>query len=201
MQITVIRHGQTPWNSEGRMQGHTDIALCDTGLAQGEKVAARLAKEPCDIIYTSDLVRAVKTAEFINSHHNVPLVKTAALREVSFGIFEGRIYDEAWVEMAQYDSLEQDYPQGESNTNFVARINAFMDEVTRAGHKNIFIVAHGGTISAIICYLLKQTYRRFKYHVSNTSIYRFELVGENGFVMTIENDTAHLDGLSAEGRI
>ena len=86
MKIFTVRHGQTHWNTEGRIQGHMDIPLDEAGLAQAEKLGIRLAGKKVDIVYSSDLARAAKTAEIINRHHNAEFVTTSALREASFGI-------------------------------------------------------------------------------------------------------------------
>ena len=74
MKIFTVRHGQTNWNIERRLQGHTDTPLNAEGLAQAEKVAKRLSSEKVDAIYTSDLSRAFKTAEAINQHHNAKII-------------------------------------------------------------------------------------------------------------------------------
>jgi len=200
MTITLIRHGQTLWNAARRMQGHTDIPLCDIGLAQAEKVAARLASQPCDVIYTSDLVRAAKTADVIKSvikSHQAAciaeVVTTTALRESSFGIFEGRVYDEAREEMEAYRQRGQPYPEAESYDEFFGRVQDFLKEVTASGHEHIYIVSHGGTITAMICHLLGLPYeRRVDYRVGNTALYSFKRDADL-FVMTLENDTSHLD--------
>ncbi|MCL2397177.1 MAG: histidine phosphatase family protein [Defluviitaleaceae bacterium] len=193
MKITTIRHGQSLWNIEGRMQGHADIALDNVGLAQGARVAARLAMEPCDIIYTSDLARASETARLIGAYHNVSLVPTAALREIGFGIYEGQVFNEVREEMARYNELGQNYPGSEDVADFFARISGFLDEITAKAHKNIFIVAHYGTIRAIICHFLGLTPAdRHRYNITNTALHTFELTPTGNFAMTMENDASHV---------
>jgi len=85
MKIFTVRHGQTDWNLQRRLQGHTDIPLNETGLEQARRIGLRLSAEKIDAIYTSDLIRAEKTAEAINGHHNAEIFTTTALREASLG--------------------------------------------------------------------------------------------------------------------
>ena len=193
MKITTIRHGQTFWNNEGRIQGHADIALDDTGLAQAERVAARLAGVPCDAIYTSDLVRASKTAEIINTDHNAEIIRTTALREISFGIYEGQITKDIGSELAELRRQKRPCPGGEDLFDFFARVHKFLEDVLAKDHQNIFIVAHHGTIRAIICYFLNlPPERRHDFEISNTGLHRFEQGQDGMFNMTIENDDRHL---------
>ena len=193
MTITTIRHGQTAWNLEGRWQGHTDISLDETGILQGKKVAARLANTPCDIIYTSDLSRAADTAGFIAAHHAADVMMTRNLREMAFGIFEGRtVSNEVFVEMAEYDKAGKPYPGAESPRALFARISNFLDDVLLRGHENIFLVSHGGTILAIIGYFLRLSVEDLmEMPVGNTAIHVFKKLPA-GWTMTTENDTRHL---------
>ena len=192
MRITTIRHGQTQWNIEGRIQGQSDVELNDAGLAQARKAGERLAREPVDIIYTSDLSRARKTAEIINTHHGVVLVETPALREVSFGIFEGHVRAEVHAQMEHYRAAGQQYPGSEWPTGYFPRVYKFMEETIAKDHRNIFIVSHFGTIRAIICCLLKlPPERRTDFTIENAAIHVFE-GGAGGFSLIIENDYAHI---------
>ena len=193
MRIVIIRHGETHWNVEGRVQGHADVELNDTGLKQAHMAGERLSREPVDIIYTSDMKRAVKTAEIINNHHGAAIVKSAALREVSFGIFEGRIRADASVEMEQYRSLGQPYPGSEDVPDYFARVHNFLQEIISEGNKNIFIVSHFGAIRAMICYFLRLSPEcRTDFTVGNAAIYIFEGDPDTGFSLISENDCSHL---------
>ena len=185
MKVTTIRHGQTDWNITRRIQGWTNIELNQYGLNQAEQLAERLAVEPCDIIYTSDLLRAKKTAEIINSRHNVKLVATPILRETGFGVFEGRVIDEVRSEFGKYIDENVD--------KYFTTVHAYLDEILSKEHENIFIVGHFGTIRAIICYLLQLTAaQRELYTIGNTALHTFEKIAYNEFIMILENDTTHL---------
>ena len=90
--LLIVRHGETPWNVEGRLQGHADIDISEKGRQQAQKVAKRLADTPIDVAYSSDLARAWHTAEIILDQRNVPLHSTEGLRERYYGVFEGGFY-------------------------------------------------------------------------------------------------------------
>ncbi len=80
-QVFTIRHGETPWNAEGRLQGHANIPLAPKGLAQAQALAQSLKNHEFTAIYSSDLDRAFQTAECIALHHNIPIKIDARLRE------------------------------------------------------------------------------------------------------------------------
>jgi broad specificity phosphatase PhoE len=189
MRITTIRHGETDWNLERKLQGSCDIELNATGLAQAERLAARLADEPCDIIFTSDLTRARKTAEIINTRHGAELVASSKLREASFGEFEGKSLHDPAVTKAFSKYADERAP------DYFKQVQSYLSEITSCGKKNIFIVGHFGTIRAIICGLLGlHTDESNRFTVGNTAIHTFELCKDGIFEMTLENDTAHLQG-------
>ena len=93
--LFLFRHGQTDWNREGRLQGHTDTPLNATGLAQAEALAQRLLAHRLDAVVSSDLTRALTTARIIAEISGVPLLTDSGLREVSVGLAEGLLWEEA----------------------------------------------------------------------------------------------------------
>jgi broad specificity phosphatase PhoE len=187
MRITTIRHGETDWNLERKPQGSCDIELNATGLSQAERLALRLADEPCEIIFTSDLARAQKTAEIINTRHGAELVASSKLRESSFGEFEGKSLHDPAVAEAFTKFMDERTP------DYFKQVQFYLSEILSCGKKNIFIVGHFGSIRAIICGLLGvHTDERSLFAVGNTAIHTFELREDGTFEMTQENDTAHL---------
>jgi len=187
MRITTIRHGETDWNRERKPQGSKDIELNATGIMQAEKLAIRLANEPCDIIFTSDLRRAKKTAEIINTRHGVEIISSAQLRETSFGEFEGKSFNDPET-LASFRT----FIDGRAPAYF-AQVQGYLKEILACGKENIFIVAHFGTIRAIICGLLTLPIEaRSEFTIGNTAIHTFEICDGGTFEMVLENDTAHL---------
>src|SRR5262245_60829378 len=95
MRLVIVRHGESEWNRIGRYQGQSDAPLSDLGLRQAEALAGRLRDEPLDVIFTSALQRAAKTAEAIARYHrNTPLEHTPALLEIHHGDWQGLLADE-----------------------------------------------------------------------------------------------------------
>ncbi|RYF74374.1 MAG: histidine phosphatase family protein, partial [Comamonadaceae bacterium] len=97
--VIAIRHGETAWNVDTRIQGHLDIPLNDTGLWQASRVGDALADEPVAAIYTSDLQRAHATAQAVAGTTGAPLVTEPGLRERSFGQLQGRTFAEIEAEL------------------------------------------------------------------------------------------------------
>ena len=196
MKIYIARHGQTDWNMELRMQGHTDIPLNETGLAQAEMLAERFKHIPIDKIFSSDLCRASETANIINKHHNVEIILDEGLREVSYGHLEGRLASEVADQLTEVRRNCKAMPGGEEPDAFLERIRSSMDKVTAESAENILVVAHGCAIRAIECYFLGLSKDcLFVWGVGNTAVYCFERSGDSTvFNMIIENDTSHLGG-------
>src|SRR5690349_22768651 len=90
--IIAVRHGETAWNVDTRLQGHLDIELNDRGLWQAQRVADALADEPVAAVYSSDLARAWQTAQAIAQRHDLAVQPEPRLRERAFGHFEGRTF-------------------------------------------------------------------------------------------------------------
>src|SRR6218665_561659 len=154
--IFAIRHGETAWNRETRIQGQLDIPLNDRGLAQARRVAHALAGEPLAAVYTSDLARARQTAEAIAAETGRPLQLDPGLRERAFGRFEGQTWaeiGERWPEDARrWRKREVDFAPGggETLTVFYARCIDAVERLARAPPgEAIVIVAHGGVMDCL----------------------------------------------------
>ncbi len=93
--LFLFRHGETDWNREGRLQGHTDTQLNANGIAQAEALARRLLAHRLDAVMSSDLSRALTTARIIAEILDVPVITDHGLREVSVGLAEGMLWEEA----------------------------------------------------------------------------------------------------------
>jgi broad specificity phosphatase PhoE len=85
--VYIVRHGETEWNAQGRIQGHTDICLSEKGREQARAVSCRLAEVPFDVAYSSDLSRTRETAQVILGERIIPLHSTPQLREYNKGVF------------------------------------------------------------------------------------------------------------------
>ena len=155
--LWLIRHGETAWNAIGRMQGHTDIPLNETGLEQAGMLARQLVEdhktEHFAALYVSDLGRARQTAQPTSHALALPVQLDPQLRERNYGIFEGltrdeiaQQYPEGWVHI-KARTPEYQIPDGESIAQFYARTLAVLGRLA-AQHpgQQILVVAHGGIL-------------------------------------------------------
>ncbi|MBC7415247.1 MAG: histidine phosphatase family protein [Herminiimonas sp.] len=162
LEILLIRHGETAWNAERRMQGHLDIALNDAGLQQAAALGQALRLEEFDAIVSSDLQRASMTAAAVAAGRTLTVGIDAGLRERCFGGFEGLLYDELSTRhpaaYAAWKARELDtrYPAGanvaETLREFSDRSLRTIDRLAasvadgRPVHRRIALVTHGGVL-------------------------------------------------------
>jgi len=154
--LIVIRHGETEWNREKRMQGTTDTQLSDVGRAQAQALGRRLAARPFGALYSSDLSRARETARAIAEHTGIEVVTDPRLQERRFGIFEGLLAAEIIArypqEHARFSSRDPDYevPGGESASNFSRRCLGCLAEIAdRHRGGQVVVVSHGLVLDAL----------------------------------------------------
>jgi len=159
-EVFLIRHGETAWNAERRLQGHIDIELNDNGMRQAELLAQALRGEALDAIFASDLTRARQTAAPLAAALGLPVGVRHDLRERCYGAFEGLCYadigthyPEAYAAM-QARQLDYRYPAGvnvaETLNEFSARSVAAVIQVLRsASYRKVAIVTHGGVLDCL----------------------------------------------------
>lgn len=148
--LIVVRHGETAWNRERRMQGHTDTPLSAIGRVQAAALARRLSEAAMAAIYSSDLQRARDTATAIAECTGHEVIADPRLQERRFGIFEGLTYEEMSArypeEFARFQSRDPDYliPGGESAREFRERCLACLAEIAeKHAGAEIVVVTHG----------------------------------------------------------
>ncbi len=213
--VYLIRHGETDWNRDEICMGQMDIPLNERGRRQAERTAERLAPERLDVIYSSDLSRAVETAQIIarRQPHPPEIVRRRDLRELHYGHWQGYRFEdlrerfpEAFREDAprHADPLRFRPEGGESVQQLYERaVRAFREIL--AGHPGgtVAIVAHGGPIRHIVEWVLQRGAPRFRdgeafvsfgFAVSNCGITLIQQEPE-GLVIRVLNDTCHLEGL------
>lgn len=158
----LVRHGETAWNREGRIQGWAQISLTDTGRRQAEATATYLADHAPDAatVISSDLPRAAETAAILRteSYPDVPLREEPGWRERDFGVFQGYDSTEFFTDFPEYAILEQgrsaaaNTPEkGESYLEFRDRIRTEWQTVTDCVDNDaVVLVVHGGVIRVIV---------------------------------------------------
>lgn len=154
MKILYVRHGQTDWNNENKVQGRTDNPLNDIGVAQAYETAKKLEEENIDIIISSPQKRAFQTAEIINEKHNKKIEINDKFVEVGFGDWEGQSLDLNEFDFVKYYVENHGALNGESTQDFTSRIYGALDDIIEK-YKNcdtILIVAHGFVWRAVHMY-------------------------------------------------
>ena len=201
--IIAVRHGETDWNVEARIQGQLDIGLNDKGRWQAQRAARALAEESVDGLYSSDLSRACTTAQAIADHAPQPLkVQThIGLRERAFGKFEGQTYTaitEQWPEEARLWRIrDPDFAPvgGESPVQVLARVARTVDEIA-SQHlgEQIVLVSHGGVLDMLYRLATQQSVSAPRtWELGNAAINRLLWTPE-GLTLVGWSDAQHLDG-------
>ncbi len=197
MLLVLVRHGETAWNRENRVQGTSDTPLSDNGIRQAERLASSMAGEEIDLIVTSPLRRAAETASIINRGLNAPLRTDEDLRELDQGIFEGMGYTELMRDHGDFlrrwaaDPASVVMPGGESLAVLQERAWKAVLRITGSVERAL-IVSHNFTITVILCRALGVPLSGFR-HIRLDNASRTILEARDGaFTALVINDTAHL---------
>ena len=199
--ILAIRHGETAWNVDTRIQGHLDIPLNERGRWQAQRLGRALAaRDPIDAIYSSDLERALHTAQAIAAATGAPLATHTGLRERCFGTFEGKTYAEIeqhWPEESErWRKREPEWAPagGESLLRMRERVSATLQElVARHRGEQIVLVAHGGVMDQLYRLATGQDLQAPRtWQLGNTAINRL-LWTPQGLSLVGWADTSHLE--------
>ncbi len=157
--FTLVRHGQTDWNVARRYQGQQDIPLNAEGLQQARALAMFLKDETFDAIYSSDLQRAMRTAQVLQERRDVSVIADARLREIGFGEWEGKCLDDMRAafptrfNLSQGDPAVPLAPGGESVFAVAQRTKEFAQEVSQLiPHGQVLVVTHGLALATLICH-------------------------------------------------
>lgn len=204
--ILAIRHGETAWNVDTRIQGHLDIPLNERGRWQAQRLARSLtARDSLQAIYSSDLSRAHETARAIAEATGAPLATHAGLRERGFGVFEGKTYveiEQTWPEESERWRKRDPYwaPQGgESLLQTRERIlRTLHDLAARHPGEQIVLVAHGGVMDQLYRAATGQELQAPRtWQLTNTAVNRL-LWTPQGLSLVGWADTTHLDDASLD---
>lgn len=207
--VLFIRHGETDWNRIKRIQGHVDIPLAQSGVAQAQRLAERLAREAggaaaLDAIYSSDLQRAQQTARPTAAALGLDLRLVEGLRERAYGVFQG--HDSAEIaerfpdEYARWQTRDPGFapPGGESVRAFYHRVLHAVEPIVRAHPGGrIACVTHGGVLDCIYRYARGIALDAPRdYALLNTSVNTVEFDDDGKARVLAWADVTHLDGAS-----
>ncbi len=201
--LYLVRHGETEWNAQGRIQGHTDVELSDRGRQQARAVAHRLSGVTFDAVYSSDLSRSRETAQIILGHRPTSLRSTDRLREYHKGVFEGLTVHEY---MRRYPDLYQaslvndlDFAPtgGETIRQASLRMAGLVSDLKKEHQdETVLVVGHGGSLrSAVVAIMDFPLEANWKLAMGNCALSVFDIYTDNA-VMLLYNDTSHLNGVS-----
>ena len=157
LRLTFVRHGATDWNRDRRFQGQSDIPLNAQGQAQARALARALRRDVFDYVVSSDLQRAMQTAQVIRG--TIPVVADPRWREFAFGEWEGLTWEEIaqrWPEIAeQAATAAKAYapPGGETFDAVRERVGSALDELRASNHLHALIVTHAGPLHAMLHHL------------------------------------------------
>jgi probable phosphoglycerate mutase len=204
--VIAIRHGETAWNSESRIQGQTDIGLNAAGAWQASRLPAALADEGIEALYSSDLRRTLDTAGPLAAACGLPVVADAGLRERCFGAFEGHTFAEIearWpAQSERWRRRDADFGPagGEVLADFYARSVAAATRLV-AAHPGqaVALVTHGGVLDCLYRAATRIDLQAPRsWQIGNAGIHRL-LYSEEGFVLVGWNDLGHLEVVGDAG--
>jgi len=203
--LILIRHGESTWNRERRIQGQLDPPLSEQGQEQARRVAGRMARRPVEALYTSDLLRASQTAAPIASTLGVEARPMKELREIFLGDWEGLHSDElaqrfpeawdAWTREPNWDVV----PRGEGASPFEKRVVSVLDRLfEQHSQGDAIVVTHGGVIQIALHRVVgRPSHGLFPFRISNASVSIVERRNGRMVIATV-NDTSHLEGFGEE---
>lgn len=199
MKLYFIRHGETVWNTQAKLQGKSDIPLNEKGVALARVTGEALADVPFAAIYSSPLKRALQTAQLVAGDRDVPIVTDRRLEEIGFGIWEGLSCHKDHYEIPS-DSFQdffldpfgyQPPAQGETVRHVCGRTADFLEELIRKMGKeesNVLISCHGCTLRALMNYFYQDYTAGFwRGHVPPNCSVSIVEVKEKGFSILAED--------------
>jgi len=201
--LLLVRHGITEFNSTRRFAGYSDVEMSAVGLRQVETLRDRLAGEKIDVVYSSDLKRAMVTAEVIRSDRQVDIVACPELREVNYGEVEGLTYPEIRqrypevAELVANFTLRLNFPGGESFEEFIERVSKFADRLNRhAPSETVLVVSHSGPLRTLVCALMGIAHTCWwQLRFDNASLSIVDTY-PRGAILSLLNETSHLKDLA-----
>jgi phosphoserine phosphatase len=204
--LLLVRHGQSTWNYEHRIQGQLDPPLSDEGRRQAARLGRRLAGRKFSGFYSSDLQRALETSRVIGEAVGIEPTPMEGLREIYLGEWEGLLTEElavrypvawaGWTEEPDWDLV----PGGEGSAQFEARVKVALDSLfDRHQQGDVLAVTHGGVIQIALHHVVGRPGRGiFPFRIQNTSMSVIEK--RNGrLVVSGVNDIGHLEAAATGG--
>ena len=198
MKLILVRHGETVWNREQRVQGVSDIELSERGREQAEILARCLKHETIERIISSPLTRAYQTAQAIGRFHAVDIEVDVDLRELDQGIFEGLTFQEMRERHASFlnrwsaDPVSLVIPEGESLVDLQRRAWSAVERIIKVS-KNTLVVSHNFPITVIVCKLQNLRLARLRDVTVDVASKTYITIDGPRRTISLFNDTSHLE--------
>jgi broad specificity phosphatase PhoE len=203
MLLYLVRHGESTFNAEGRIQGQSDAPLSELGRRQSTAVADALATVPIEVVYSSPLRRTLETARCIADRHGLSIHTDPRLMELNAGVFEGRLRSDLAAvfpaELARWLGGDEDFaiPGGESRRQLMHRGCKAIRAIAAADHRQAVAVTHGGLLSVTLQTLLNMPQPLPPFSLHNGSITRVAVDSQGRLSLVALNEIEHLRGISA----
>ncbi len=184
MMLIIVRHAQTDWNAQKKMQGQRDNPLNEEGIRQTKELAKALSGTKIDKIYSSDLKRCISTAREIARDRKIEILARAGLREIDLGDMEGKTQEEMkekheWYENRKKDKYNSPFPNGESYADVEKRVAPVLKEIQQENRDStVAIVAHECANRVIIGKLLGLEEKKVE-----------KIIQPQGFIYFIDTET------------
>lgn len=194
--ICLVRHGETDWNAQGKIQGRTDIPLNELGKQQAKECRDFLSQSNWDVIISSPLKRAKQTAEIINEGLHIPLIEMEEFQERSFGDAEGMPLDERIRKFP-----DRNYPNQEERSDLQARLLKGIKQIhSTYRDKKVLLVAHGAVINAILSMFSKGEIGSGKTSLINACISTVQFLEDKWNIIDY-NQVSHLTKYTERERL
>ena len=196
MDVFILRHGETHWNTIKRIQGQQQVELNDQGRKQAREVAGQLKNIGIEKIYSSSLMRSLETAQIINEYLDVELKISDQLHEIGYGEWEGQLWENIYEENPQlgnsWESLGAEFssPGGEQVLEFRHRvISEFTRIVINESTRIILLVVHGQVMKMILsCFRQVRASELFTFiRLSNCEYIHFSSEDVDGFISSVKS--------------
>lgn len=200
MKLYIIRHGQTEWNIQKRLQGWNNSNLTEKGTSDAKNLAERLKEVDFTHIYSSTQKRAIETAEILRKDRDIDIIKLDGLKEIGFGKWEGMEMEELLEKYSDEFNIYLNKPHlykptldGESYEDIFKRVRASLEEILQSKGENILIVSHGVTVK-IMTSIIKNIPLENLYTIGinrGTALNICE-VKDGQIEFIVEGDTSHM---------
>ena len=196
--VYLVRHGETAWNNEGRIQGTQDLPLNDKGLFQARCAALRLEQIPCAQVYSSPMQRALQTAQQIAGDKR-KIIILDELIEQDYGAWSGKTlayilknFPKEFVAW-RHNKLGYELPDGEPKAHILQRANIVAQKLLSAQDSTLIVVTHGAFSRSLLTVMLGEKYQQmlWNYNLGNCAITKLQIDETGNATLVYINDTLH----------